>query len=1004
MSWERFFASLDRMSRGLQDFLGITPTSLCRLHTCDDGILVCDTAAMVSVIAVHGSLRLIGAEEYEHICSRLAATLATPLSREGHAVQAVFSCDPEQAEEDLHRALHPLHVTARNLELDLDMVLTDWEKTLAGYCAAERTCLVLWTLPSILSRAEYRAALRENRKRPAPLVRSREAMAVSVAIARMRDVHLAFVREVCDLLSSLHLRVEELAPHRAVHEIRALNAPACTGPGWRPVLPGDRLPVRMPDPGSAARDMSHVLAPSLARQIWPCAAHVSGRYVEVADRLYAPFFLSLPPQTLLPFSSLFRSLLSENLPWRASFLLSGDGMKGQALKSAAASILSFASPSNKMLQQSYRALADLALQGSVAVGFQASFVTWVRIPECRDGAMCRQLLARRAARLAAAVQAWGACDTSFQSGDALQLYTATLPAQSPAQPAVKAIAPLEEAVRLLPLFRPTSPWTHADVPLRTSDGKFMPMGLFHSLQASWNEICFAGMGSGKSFFLNTLNFFFVLRPGQTRLPWLTIIDIGPSCSGVIELIRAALPADRRHLAVFARLRNVREAAINPFDTPLGCQRPLPSHENFLINLLALLCTPLHETAPADGVMDLLREALDGVYRRMAPEGPAPRRFDRYPEPEITSWLARHQVRHDRTTSWWEIVRELFCAGEIPLAIRAQRHAVPLLTDLLAELNDPLIRDRFAGIRLPGSAESIPEACVRHLTTAIREYPLLAAPTRFALGAAQITGLDLSEVTPRGGPAAERQSGIMYMLARFVGAGHFFHSPADVDLIPELYRSWHRPRFEALAADPKRLCYDEFHRASCADMSNPLSRQILSDLTTASREARKQNLSICLYSQQLGDFPAVLVDLATNIYALGAGNAREAADIAARFGFSAAARDALRSITRPTRAGAGFVALFRTSSGESVQYLTCTAGSCARWAFTTTAEDMRVRNRLYELFGPARALACLSRRYPAGSIKEELERRRQEMEVAAGEKARDVLEEIIEELEADARHA
>lgn len=188
------------------------------------------------------------------------------------------------------------------------------------------------------------------------------------------------------------------------------------------------------------------------------------------------------------------------------------------------------------------------------------------------------------------------------------------------------------------------------------------------------------------------------------------------------------------------------------------------------------------------------------------------------------------------------------------------------------------------------------------------------------------------------------------------------------------------------------------------MSNPLSRQILSDLTTASREARKQNLSICLYSQQLGDFPSVLVDLATNIYALGAGNAREAADIAARFGLNAAAREALRSITRPTRAGAGFVALFRTSLGESIQYLTCTAGSYARWAFTTTAEDMRVRNRLYERLGPARALACLTRRYPAGSIKEELERRRQEMEVAAGEKARDVTELIIEELEleADAR--
>lgn len=1014
MSWNAFFASLDRFLWGARDFFGITPTSLCRLHTCDEeggdnacGILVLDNAAMVSLVELAGSLRLVGPEEYESVCSGLASALATPLSREGHAVQMVFSCDPDDGERIFARALAPHRVSARAMGLALDAVLDDWERTLAGFCASERALLALWTKPSILTRAELGKALRENARVPTPFVRTREAQSSAVVVARMRDVHKAFVQGVCDRLAGLGLRLVPLNAHAAVGALRTCNVPEHTGDAWRPVLPGDRLPVRAKDPADSDRDLGHVLFPTLARQIWPCGANVvSGRYVRVGERLYAPLALTLPPQSILPFASLFRSLLSENLPWRASFLVSGDGMRGQALKSAAASILSFASPSNKMLQQSFRALQELALQGGCAVGFQLSLVTWVRLNCVSDSVEARHILARRAARLASAVQAWGACDTSFCTGDPLELYCATLPACAPTQPTVKAIAPLDEAVRLLPLFRPTSPWTGprsgCDVPLRTPDGKFMPMGLFHSLQASWNEICFAGMGSGKSFFLNTLNFFFVVRPGQTRLPWLTVIDIGPSCSGVIELIRQSLPKAQRHLAVFAKLRNVREAAINPFDTPLGCEEPLPGHANFLINLLALLCTPLSDTAPADGVMDLLREALDAVYRRMGKDGPAPRRFDPYPEPGVTAWLREQGVRLDGSTSWWEVVRELFCAGEIPLAIRAQRHAVPQLTDFLAQLNDPLIRDRFASLRLAGYAESVPEACVRHLTTALREYPILSSPTRFGLGEAQIVGLDLSEVTPRGGPAAERQSGIMYMLARQVGAGHFFTTPADIDRIPELYRSWHRPRLEALAADPKRLCYDEFHRASCADMHNPLSRQILSDLTTASREARKQNLSICLYSQQLKDFPEVLVDLATNIYVLGAGTAREAEEIARRFGLNEAASHALRNITRPTSAGADLVALFRTSLGTSIQHLTCTAGSFAKWAFTTTAEDMRVRNRLYEILGPEAALACLVRSYPGGSVKEEAERRRLAMEESPGQAPRDVLEQIVAELEERAR--
>ncbi len=1004
MSWDGLFFSLDNLARGLKDFLGITPTSVCRLHACDEeGILVADDASMASLVRVHGSLRLVGDDEFEACVELLSATLSTALARSGHAVQFVFSCDPERAGEVIGRAMDPMRVTAKNLGLSLENVLDDWEKALAHYCAAEEIWLVVWTRPTILSRGERGRAAKENAKAKTAPVRRREAMDAGVAVTRMRDIHKALVKEVCDRFEGASFRVECLDAHRAVAALRRMNAPESTGAQWRPVLAGDPLPLRARDVGSHPKDATTCFPPTISRQIWPCQATVhDGRCLEVDGYLYAPLQVTLPPQSVLPFSSLFRSLLSEGLPWRASFLLTGDGLKGSGLKSVAASILSFASPTNRMLQQSFNALKERALAGGCSIGLQMCFVTWVRLSNHESFALARNRLSRHQARLSSAVQAWGACDTSPTCGDVLALYAASLPAMAPTQPSVKAIAPLEEAVRLLPLFRPTSPWNATDVPLRTSDGKYMPVGLFHSIMASWNEVCFAGMGSGKSFFLNTLNFFFVLRAGQTRLPWLTVIDVGKSCSGLIELIRAALPASERHLAVFAALRNVREAAINPFDTPLGCPEPLPNHANFLVNLLSLLCTPLGETAPADGVVDILREGLDAVYRRLAPQGPAPRRFDAYAESSITRWLQENHVRTDNTTSWWEVVKELYLAGEIPLAIRAQRHAVPLVTDLLVELNDPLIRDRFANVTLKSSAESVPEACVRHLTTALREYPILCAPTRFALGAAQIVGLDLSEVTPRGGPAAERQSGIMYLLARFVGAGHFFNTVADLDRVPELYRPWHKPRFENLAADPKRLCYDEFHRASCQDMANPLSRQIISDLTTASREARKQNLSIGLYSQQLSDFPKVLVDLATSVYALGAGNAAEAGEIAERFGLNEAARYALRHITRPTRAGANFVALFRTSLGESIQYLTCTAGSLARWAFTTTAEDMRVRNRLYETMGCAKALACLARAYPEGTVKEELERRRLAMEARLGEAPEDLADTIVAELEESAR--
>ena len=529
----------------------------------------------------------------------------------------------------------------------------------------------------------------------------------------------------------------------------------------------------------------------------------------------------------------------------------------------------------------------------------------------------------------------------------------------------------------------------------------MPIGLFSSKQASWNEVVFAGMGAGKSFFLNTLNFFFLLRSGQTRLPWLTVIDIGPSSSGLINLIKWALPPELRPLALFVRLKNLASRAINPFDTPLGCPYPLRNHLEFLNNLLCLLCTPLDRTAPVDGVSSLLREACDHLYRRMAPNGERPRRFDAHLEQEVTQALLKAQYVWDERTTWWEVVDVLSELGEYALALAAQRHAMPLMADLATIVTEHNVAENYQGILAGPGGESVPQACSRYLVAALKEYPILSNPTRFSLGAAQIIGLDLYEVTPRGGAQAQRQSGIMYMLARFVGAGHFFTTLDDLEEVPKAYRSYHRARFESLMADPKRLCYDEFHRAACADMENPLSRQIISDLTTATRESRKLNLSIGLYSQRLSDFPQELVAMATSVYALGAGNATEAHEIAERFGYSPAAYQALRSISRPTSAGAHCIALYRTSLGESVQYVTNSAGGYARWAFSTTAEDMRLRNKLYAAVGLGRALEVLTRVFPSGSVKEELERRK-DREGARNEEGGDIEEALFEELIAEAR--
>ena len=123
--------------------------------------------------------------------------------------------------------------------------------------------------------------------------------------------------------------------------------------------------------------------------------------------------------------------------------------------------------------------------------------------------------------------------------------------------------------------------------------------------------------------MNALGLAFSLQGGQARLPLAAVIDIGPSSSGLISLVREALPPDRRHEAGWFPLRMTAEHAINPCDTQLGCRSPLPAERAFLMNLLALMVTPADSALGSpgrgsgagvpDGMRELLGPALTGAY-------------------------------------------------------------------------------------------------------------------------------------------------------------------------------------------------------------------------------------------------------------------------------------------------------------------------------------------------------------------------------------------------------
>jgi intracellular multiplication protein IcmB len=817
---------------------------------------------------------------------------------------------------------------------------------------------------------------------------------VARAVAALHDAHNGFLTGVLDAFRQVDLLAYTLSPHEALREIRLAIDPGFTSRTWMPLIPGDPLPLRMPDPDTSASELlRNVIYPDFKTQLWPREGHVLSRSaIRVGDRVFGPLIMTLMPQTPKPFQDFFRVLArrDEKLPYRMSFLLEPGGLN-MGLKPTLASVLAFTSSDNKRFVNAVEKLRALDLEGMCCVKYRICLCSWAGIREDLPEKEAHPLLRRRVAELSKAVQGWGTTDVSEAVGDPLLGLTATLPAMMPSSPAPVTAAPLHDAIGMLP-FRPASPWKEGSLLLRTQDGKIMPFAPNSSEQAAWIDIGVAPMGGGKSVFLNALNFAFVTQAGLSRLPWVSIVDVGPSSSGLITLLKECLPEGKKHLAAYHRLRMTPDFAVNPFDLPLGNRKPLPSHKAFLVNLLALFCTSLEEgAAPGEGVPGLLGRAIDLAYEELSDlsNGGKPRAYRPNALPELHRLLLNEGISIDQNTTWWEVVDALFDRGFTHEALQAQRFAVPLLEDVSKQVN------QNKGIENTYDAKTRQDVW-RSIIDAIEAYVILKEPTRFDLGDSQIVSLDLDEVAPRGGATADRQAAVMYMLARHVLGSRFFLMPDDVKLMPERYQPYHAERIEAIREDPKRLCYDEAHRVT---KNTSVSGQLQADMTTMARESRKWNLGIGLYTQSIDDLPPIIIELATTILVLGAGTDRAIADIAGRFGLNGACQYALSRLGKPGPAGSNLIAVYRTGSGTSQLVLSLTIGGQPLWAFSTTTEDVAIRNHLYKRLGPAETLRRLAARYPGGSAKAEVERRRRLVadESGADDEVTNVIQEIVNEI-------
>ncbi len=952
----------DKLLAPFQKALRQTVSSFIHLETKEnDTTLVSSDGSLVSYVRVEGSKQIIGDEEYNNIVKSANIKIGARFDRIGHAMQAYFVRDPSRIRQTLIDQIKPSRTTSHAIGMDLDDLFDEKVNHLERFLTHEEQYFVLWTRPSSLTKNEIKRAgeaAKNEGKDWFPAANSQFPFGV---MEPLRTRHKSFITAMMTAFNELGIECNLMEVHDALTAVRNNLFPDRANEDWRACLPGDPIPPRAP---KSTVDMSDILWPNLPSQITAGDAKVLGKsVVRIGNLLWAGADMTLGPMDATPFPILMNRLVEADIPFRISFLIEGGGASAIAFRTFGATMMGPTNAGNKSIKYSLEAVAALARQEPV-VKVRVSFATWCKIDE-------KEQILDRLSVLLQSFESWGYCQVSEYSGDPLDCVMSSGMGIHCAGTAPSGIAPMIEIMKLLPWQRPSSPFEEGAMIFRTPDGKIWPYQTGTNLTTTWFDLIFAQPGGGKSVLLNTLNFGTCITPGLSALPYVAVIDIGPSSSGLISLIKEALPLSRQHEAAYYRLQMAHQYAVNPFDTQLGCRYPLPDERSFLVELLTLLTTPPGYDKPYDGMQQLCGLVVDEMFR-WRDDGAANAEARPYLprlEMEIDAAIAKHNVHLPSDPFWWDIVDKMFELDQPHLANLAQRHAVPTLNDAITASRKPQIRSLLEETSVGVSSESVIGAFERMITSSIREYPILSSVTQFDIADTRLCSLDLMDVAPQGDEAADRQTSIMYMLARHALVRSWWTSSDTLQNIPEKYREYHSIRLQQVGESPKRLNFDEFHRTS---KSNSVRAQVIRDV----REGRKRGVQIVLTSQLIDDFDKDMVDLATGVWILGTAISDKAVqEVVERFGLSATARNVMRyKLTGPKSIGAPALIVIGSTSGRYEQHIYNTLGPIELWAFSTSAEDVSIRNRLYSVLGAARARQMLAMKFPGGSARNEIRRR------------------------------
>lgn len=901
---------------------------------------------------------------------QLHTALVSEFQSVGHKLSFVFERDPDKAREELRSLMAHQYRAVKRMGIDLTDILDERIEKLVPLVARERAFIVVYTAVEALPASEQS----DERKR-------RDALLKSAPPARYGQNPLIWQLEGLKIrhdtfISMLEhrlaggdhgVRIRLMDAHEVGFHLKEQLERDSTSPAWRPCLPGDlKWPHGMPK----GMDTSTLLAPHLNYQLFNTEPETHGDMLALDGYWHSTLALTLGPQRPETFSQLFAKIPRQT-PWRIRMDIMPGGLQVLSKRRTVLSVAALV-PTLLPIYQSVEWLAEQNKSDPVCV-MTISASTWARTP---DGVKRHRTLLQKG------LQSWGVCEVTRVFGDPVRAWVATLTGANAHSIPALLFPPLSAALALLPLQRPATPWKEAaSIIFNTVDGKPFPVKLASNLQLKLTEVVAGDSGSGKSVLLGALNEA-IISSGQTQLPFLSIVDKGFTAQGLIRLIRDCLPPSRRHEVVGLVLENSRDYCKNPFDVQLGMKYPLTPEREFVLSLCETLCVNPETGIPpnAQDVRQILSRVIDLAYERHA-DG-APVKYAPTLEPQVDMALEETGLLHRFDALWWEKatwyeVRDLlFEKGRIKEATRAHYQAMPELADLQTYLSEPDIGTAFGTVTRDNSSETLISYIGRCLSQALVDYKMLAERTQFEINPdTRIIAVDLNNVVGSKTRAGQLRTGIMYLFAGQLAAGHFELPQYRNELmkqLPAAYRPFHHQRLTQLAQEVKTKVYDELHNVK--DIPFVLDR-----LATADLENRKFFIRTVFSSQFLNHFPPSILKSANSLYLMQVSH-DDIPLLTEHFGVPRHTIEAFRHIgpgASPDGSGTHFLACFRLKTGRLVQILKNTLGPKELWALNSTPKDADLRDQLYDRLDGRTARAILARAFPTGSAEKLIDLRQTE---------------------------